>query len=102
MFNNLEFDYSTGQYWIHDSLFITLYLKLIEMDCVISEVSNKGTILQRSYRKITILWSFSYNSFLKFQYMEIIWEPHHDCVISKISDITGLYYTPGTKYIGGI
>ena len=26
----------------------------------------KGTILQRNYRKITILWSFSYNSFVKF------------------------------------
>ena len=26
----------------------------------------KGTILQRYYRKKTILWSFSYNSFVKF------------------------------------
>ena len=26
----------------------------------------KGTILQRNYRKITILWSFSYNSLVKF------------------------------------
>ena len=61
------------------------------MDHVISELCNKGTILQRSYRKITILGSFSYNSFLKFQYMEIIWEPHQDCVYNiLISVITGL------------
>ena len=26
----------------------------------------KGTILQRNYRKMTIKWSFSYNSFVKF------------------------------------
>ena len=35
------------------------------MDCVISELCCKATILQRNYRKITILWSFSYNSFVK-------------------------------------
>ena len=32
---------------------------------VISESHHKGTILQRNYRKMTISWSFSYNSFLK-------------------------------------
>ena len=26
----------------------------------------KGTILLRNYRKMTMLWSFSYNSFVKF------------------------------------
>ena len=30
----------------------------------------KGTVLQRNYRKMTILWSFSYNSFLKFHINE--------------------------------
>ena len=38
----------------------------IEMDLVISEPCYKGTILQRNYRKMTIIWSFSYNSFVKF------------------------------------
>ena len=37
------------------------------VDCVISELCYKGTILQRNYRKMTILWSFSCNSFVKFQ-----------------------------------
>ena len=32
------------------------------MDYIIS----KGTISQRNYRKMTILWSFSYNFFVKF------------------------------------
>ena len=36
------------------------------MDHVISEVCYKGTILQRNNRKMTISWSFSYNSFVKF------------------------------------
>ena len=42
-----------------------------------SQLSCKGTILQRNYRKATILWSFSYNSFVKF-HGEKIWEPQHD------------------------
>ena len=29
-------------------------------------VLYKGTILQRNYRKMTISWSLSYNSFVKF------------------------------------
>ena len=37
------------------------------MDSVISESCYTGTILQRNYRKMTILWSFPYNSFVKFQ-----------------------------------
>ena len=31
-----------------------------------SELCYKGTVLQRNCRKMTILWSFSYNSFVKF------------------------------------
>ena len=31
----------------------------------ISELCYTGTILQRNYRKMTIKWSFSYNSFVK-------------------------------------
>ena len=53
------------------------------MDHVISEPYYKvGTILQKNYRKVTILWSFSYNSYVKFCGNKI-WEPHYDCVISK-------------------
>ena len=36
------------------------------MDCVISEPSYKGTVLQRNYMKVTISWSFFYNSLVKF------------------------------------
>ena len=49
------------------SSFITLCLGSIIMDCVISETCYKGTILQKKYRKMTILWSFSYNSFVKLK-----------------------------------
>ena len=35
------------------------------MGHVISESCYKRTILQRNYTKMTILWSFSYNSFVK-------------------------------------
>ena len=40
----------------------------------------KGTILQRNYRKMTMKWSFSYNSFVKFC-GQIIWS----------HNMTGLY-----------
>ena len=49
---------------IQCSPFIMLCLGSIGMDCVISESYN-WTILQRNYRKMTNLWSFSYNSFVK-------------------------------------
>ena len=52
------------------------------MDCVIRELCYKGTILQRNYEKLTISWSFLYNSFVKF-HGKTIWEPQHDRVISK-------------------
>ena len=45
------------------SPFILLYLGSIGMDCVISELCYKGTILQSNDREMTISWSFSYNSF---------------------------------------
>ena len=41
---------------------LTLYLESIGMVCVISKLFYKGTILQKSYKKMTI----SYNSFVKF------------------------------------
>ena len=61
---------------------ITLCLGSIGMDSVISESCNKGIILQRNYRKITILWSLSFDSFVKFHGKKL-WEPQHNCVISK-------------------
>ena len=42
-----------------------LCLGSVEMDLVISESCYKQTILQSNYRKMIILWSFSYNSFVK-------------------------------------
>ena len=36
------------------------------MDHYISELCYKGTILQRNNRKMTIKWSFSCNSFVKY------------------------------------
>ena len=52
----------------HEKSFINLTLCLvsIEMDQVISELFYNGAIIQRNYRKMTILWSFSYYSFVKF------------------------------------
>ena len=38
----------------------------IGMYHVASESCYEGIILQRNYRKMTILWSFAYNSFVKF------------------------------------
>ena len=45
------------------------------MDCAISELCYKETILLRKYLKITIF----YNSIVKFHGQKI-WEPEHDCV----------------------
>ena len=46
------------------SPFIRLCLESKGIDHVLSESCYKGTILQRHYRKMTIKWSFSYNSFV--------------------------------------
>ena len=51
---------------IQPSPFIMLCLGSIGMNCVVSEPCYKWTILQRNYRKMTILWSFSYNSYVIF------------------------------------
>ena len=53
------------------------------MNHVMSELCfNKGTILQRNDRKMTIIWSFFYNFFVKFHDKQrgmcikgIIWPP---------------------------
>ena len=39
-------------------LSITLFLWSIQMDCVISELYYKGTILQRNYSKMTMIGDF--------------------------------------------
>ena len=43
-----------------------LYLGSIGIDHVVGEFCYKETILQRNYGKMTILWPFSSNSFVKF------------------------------------
>ena len=40
-----------------------------------------GTILQANFGKMTVLCSFSHNSFVTFHRKKS--EPQHDCVISK-------------------
>ena len=59
-----------------------LHLGFIGMGTAISESCYKGTISQRSYRKMTMKWSFFYNSFVKLHGKKF-WEPQHDHVISK-------------------
>ena len=48
-----------------------------------SEACYKRTISQRNYRKMTISWSFSYNSFVKF-HGKLIWEPQHESFVCLI------------------
>ena len=50
------------------SPFIMLCLGSIGNDHAMSEPCYKGTILQKNYRKMTIIWSFFINSFVKFHY----------------------------------
>ena len=58
-----------------------LHLGSKGMNHLISELCNKETILQRNCRKKTILWSFSYSSFVKFHGKKM--GAKHDCVVSK-------------------
>ena len=55
-----------SMYLLQCSLFITLCSGSIGMGCGLREPYDKGTVLQRNYRKMTMKWSFSYNSFVKF------------------------------------
>ena len=57
-------------------------IRSIGTDPVISKSCYIGTILQRNYRKVTIPWSFSYNS-LENSMVKKIWDLQHDCVVSK-------------------
>ena len=52
------------------------------MDSVKIELCRIGTILQMNYRKMTITWSFSYNSVVKFHGKKD-WEPQYDHIISE-------------------
>ena len=38
----------------------------LQRNCRVSEACYKGAFLERYYRKMTISWSFSYSSFVKF------------------------------------
>ena len=59
-----------------------LYLGSIRMSQFISESCYKGTITQRNYcRKMTILWLFSYNSFVKFHDKKV--REQHEYILSK-------------------
>ena len=60
-------------YSLQHSPSTTLCLGSIGIDHVISRSCYKGTILQRNYRKMTIVWSFSYNSFVNFHGKKKIW-----------------------------
>ena len=66
-------------------IFWSLNIKIhIIMRCVVmgqhsismSFSGYKGTILQRNHKKMTILWSFSYKSFVKFHLNNIL-EPQY-------------------------
>ena len=63
------------------SPFIMLF-RSIGIGFVVNDPCYKGTILQKNYRKMTISWAFSYNSFVKLHGKKI-WESQHDHVISK-------------------
>ena len=51
---------------IRCSSFITSCLGSIGIDPVISDFVFLSEILQKNYKKMTMLWSFSCNSFVKF------------------------------------
>ena len=42
--------------WYKGAVPLYLYVWGPEVECVISESCYKGTILKRSYRKMTVLW----------------------------------------------
>ena len=47
-----------------------------------NELNYKWIVFYKGiYRKMTILWSFSYSSFVKFDGKK--WEPQHDYVVFK-------------------
>ena len=69
-----------ANWYIHCSPLNNAMLGPIGTDCVVSHVIF-GTISQRNYRKMTILWSFSYNSLVKFHGKKFL-KPQHDHVIS--------------------
>ena len=64
-----------------------LCLGSIETGQVINEVRYKGTILQRNYRKMTILWSFSYNSVVKFHVRKMEVTSHNTTVFFGLFDL---------------
>ena len=64
-----------------------------------TESCHEGTILHRNYRKLTMQWSFSYNSFVKFHGKKI-WEPQHDHVIFK-SLLYRVFYKSSALYFSG-
>ena len=48
------------------SLYSAMFGISVILDYAAIEFCYKGTNLQRNYRKMTIIWSFSYKFFIKF------------------------------------
>ena len=51
------------------------------MDCAYSQLVIEGQFCKRNYRKMTISWSFSYNSFVKSHGEK--WDAQHVCAMSE-------------------
>ena len=66
------------------------------MNHVIKELGYKGTILQRSYRKMTISRSFYYNSFVKVM-VKIFGSQNMAALYPILCYVTGLNCTCSSK-----
>ena len=53
----------------------------VHMDCAYSQLVIEGQFCKRNYRKMTISWSFSYNSFVKSHGEK--WDAQHVCAMSE-------------------
>ena len=81
-----------------------LCLGSIGTDRIISESCNKGTVLQRYQRKMSIKCSFSYNFFVKFhgkknigsQNMTVLQDFSYECV----PKISFSYFSTKTYVVG--
>ena len=60
-------------YEVESSPFILLNLESTGMDYVLSESCYKETTLQMNFKKMTILLSLSYHSFVKFYGKKYFW-----------------------------
>ena len=63
---------------------------------------NDYSILQRNYRIMTIVWSLSYNSFVKFHLMVIKLGSHNMAMLYPHSCYNKVCYKKTTVYIDGL